>query len=127
LSRETILILSINGMDATFVELRPFQRHRSVYLADEEYRLLQQALMQAPEFGELMPGCAGLRKLRWADPRRGKGKRGGLRVIYFHHAGMAQFWLFTLYDKDEMDDLSFVERRALVSLLTAEYAARGLS
>ncbi len=70
-------------MTATFVELAPFRRCRSDYLTDEEYRVLQIALMQNPESGEVIRGTGGLRKLRFGDARRGKGKRGGLRVIYY--------------------------------------------
>ena len=58
------------------------------------------------------------------DPRRGKGKRGGLRVIYYWWDGGLQFWLFTLYDKDEMDDLSPDEKKALKSMLKMELEAR---
>ena len=65
-----------------------------------------------------------MRKLRRADPRRGKGKRGGLRVIYYHWRAGSQFWLFTLYGKDEMDDLSGEERKAIKERLKSELAAR---
>ena len=53
--------------------------------------------------------------MRHADVRRGKGKRGGLRVMYFWWPAGGQFWLFTLYDKDGMDDLTPRERAALKS------------
>ena len=71
-----------------------------------------------------MPGTGGFRKLRWADRRRGKGKRGGLRVIYYYLSADAQIWLMTLYDKDEMADLSAAEKRALKAALEAELARR---
>jgi hypothetical protein len=54
-----------------------------------------------------------LRKLRFGDSRRSKGKRGGLRVIFYHWSGGPEFWLFTLYDKDEMADLTPKQRAAL--------------
>ena len=60
----------------------------------------------------------------WTDRRRGKGKRGGLRVIYYHLSADAQIWLMTLYDKDEMADLSAAEKRALKAALEAELARR---
>ena len=72
----------------------------------------------------MIEGTGGLRKLRQADRRRGKGKRGGLRVIYYWWQTRRQFWLFTLYDKDEMDDLSADERKALKSMLKRELEAR---
>jgi hypothetical protein len=72
----------------------------------------------------VIEGTGGLRKIRQPDPRRGKGKRGGLRVIYYWWDGKRQFWLFTLYDKDEMDDLSAKEKKALKDMLKRELEAR---
>lgn len=62
--------------------------------------------------------------MRFGDPRRGKGKRGGLRVIYYWWDGREQFWLFSLYDKDEASDLSAREKRMLKGMLDAEREAR---
>jgi len=70
-------------MKLVFVELPAFERHRADYLDDDGFRALQNLLMKNPEAGDLMPDTGGLRKLRFADARRGKGKRGGLRVIYY--------------------------------------------
>jgi putative transcriptional regulator len=56
-------------------------------------------LILYPEAGDSIPGAGGLRKLRFADRRRGKGRRGGLRVIYYWWDSGSQFWLFTIYDK----------------------------
>jgi hypothetical protein len=109
---------------ALFVELPAFTRFRQDYLDDEQFRGLQNALLQRPEAGDVIEGTGGLRKVRHADPRRGKGKRGGLRVIYFWWGAGRQFWLFTLYDKDQMDDLSAKERRALKDMLKRELEAR---
>jgi len=77
-----------------------------------------------PEAGDVIEGTGGLRKLRQADIRRGKGKRGGLRVIYYWWNGQRQFWLFTLYGKDEMDDLSSKEKKALREMLKHELESR---
>lgn len=85
---------------------------------------LQTSLMSNPEAGDLIEGTGGLRKLRQADPRRGKGKRGGLRVIYYWWDGKRQFWLFTLYDKDEMNDLSPKEKKILKEMLKSELESR---
>jgi hypothetical protein len=63
-------------------------------------------------------------KLRWTDKRRGKGKRGGLRVIYFYWVRGLEFWLFTLYDKNELSDLSKKDRATLESLLKIELKMR---
>jgi hypothetical protein len=67
-----------------FVEAPAFTRHLSSYLSDDDYRELQTRLSASPEHGDLMPETGGFRKLRWADARRGKGRRGGLRIIYFY-------------------------------------------
>jgi len=90
-------------MKALFIELPAFERFRSNYLSDEAYRGLQSELLDAPESGSLISGTGGLRKLRQADANRGKGKRGGLRVIYFWWESKRQFWLCALYDKDELE------------------------
>ena len=111
-------------MQALFVELPAFLRHRADYLDDEGFRSLQQAMMKNPEAGSVIEGTGGLRKLRHGDPRRGTGKRGGLRVIYYWWDGGSQFWLFTLYDKDEMVDLSAKEKKVLKEMLKAELEAR---
>lgn len=80
--------------------------------------------MLNPEGGPLISGTGGLRKLRFGDGRRGKGKRGGLRVIYYWwHAG-SQFWLFTIYDKDEMTDLTKAQRETLKQMIRNELEAR---
>lgn len=70
-------------MKALFVELPSFSRFRADYLDDEGLRSLQNALLANPDGGDVIEGTGGLRKLRHADRRRGKGKRGGLRVIYY--------------------------------------------
>jgi len=111
-------------MKALFVELPAFARHRAGYMDDEGFRALQNDLMENPEKGEVIEGTGGLRKLRRPDPRRGKGKRGGLRLIYFWWETGRQFWLFTLYDKDEMDDLSAKEKDLLKAMLKRELDAR---
>lgn len=80
--------------------------------------------MRNPEAGEVIQETGGLRKMRFADRRRGKGKRGGLRVIYYWWGTGMQFWLYTLYDKDEMEDLTPKQRKVLKEMLKAELEAR---
>ena len=110
----------IDAMDALFVELPAFERLRTSYLDDEGYRALQLELMRNPMAGDVIEGTGGVRKLRRSDPRRGKGKRGGLRIIYYWWLGGSQFWLFTLYDKDQADDLTMEQRRSVKKLLDTE-------
>ena len=114
-------------MRAIFVELPAFERHRAEYLDDLGFRALQSELLKNPTAGDVIERSGGLRKLRFRDSRRGKGKRGGLRVIYFWWEAGAQFWLYTLYNKDEADDLSAAQRKALKASIKAELEARSKS
>jgi hypothetical protein len=107
-----------------FVEAPAFSRYRENYLDDEGFRELQQALAGNPEVGDLIPGAGGVRKLRWADARRGKGKRGGLRIVYYCFLSDEEIWLLTLYGKDVASDLSKDEKAQLKRALEAERAAR---
>lgn len=93
-------------------------------LDDEGFRTLQNLLMKNPDAGDVISDTGGLRKLRFKDARRAKGKRRGLRVIYYWWSAGFQFWFFTLYDKDEMADLSPKQKAALKSLIKAELDAR---
>lgn len=111
-------------MQAVFVELPAFQRNRADYLDDDDFARLQQYMMANPEAGDVVEQTGGLRKLRFADARRGKGKRSGLRVIYFRWTEGRQFWLYTLYDKDEASDLTAKERSTLKRMLKTELEAR---
>jgi len=107
-----------------FVEAPAFSRYREDYLDDEEFGKLQRALADNPEAGDMIPGAGGIRKLRWKDLRRGKGKRGGLRIVYYCFLSDEEIWLLTLYGKDEATDLSRDEKTALRRALEAERAAR---
>jgi len=109
---------------AVFVELPPFERYRSQYLDDDAFIALQRLLVLNPEAGDVVQGAGGLRKLRFVDERRGKGKRGGLRVIYYWWDAGSQFWLFTIYDKNEMPDLTKSQRQALKEMIKNELKAR---
>ena len=111
-------------MEFVFVELPAFERRRPDYLDDGGFRELQELLMARPDAGALIPGTGGLRKLRFGDARRGEGKRGGLRVIYFWWEPGRQVWLFTLYAKGEMSDLTETQRAMLRTAIKAELDAR---
>ena len=107
-----------------FIEAPAFTRYLSDYLADDDYRKLQNPLASNSDLGDVMPGSGGFRKLRWGDPRRGKGRRGGLRGIYNYFLAEQQVWFMTLYDKDEAADLRPREMKALKSAIEAELQAR---
>ena len=110
-----------------FLELPAFERYRADYLEDAAFARLQQVLMKNPEAGEVIQSTGGLRKTRFADERRSKGKRGGLRVIYYWWSIGMQFWLYALYNKDEMADLTPKQRNALKAMLKAELKTRRLT
>jgi hypothetical protein len=80
--------------------------------------------MEYPESGDVVPSAGGVRKMRFTDPRRGKGKQGGLRIIYFWWQAGSEFWLFTIYDKDETTDLTSDERKSIGKRIKAELSAR---
>ncbi len=85
-----------------FVESALFTRLLGEYLTDDDYSALQQHLLRCPAAGPVIRDSGGVRKLRWAS--RGKGKRGGVRVIYHVHDD-ASFWMLTIYRKGEVDSI----------------------
>jgi hypothetical protein len=109
-----------------FYELPAFAKFREDYLDDDAFKQLQNVLIANPDAGAIIKGTGGLRKLRFADSGRNKGKRGGLRIIYFFKQADDQIWLFTLYDKDEVDDLTAEQRMVLKARLAQQIKAGGL-
>src|SRR4051794_26467344 len=107
-----------------FIETSGFSKRIVGYLTDDEYREMQQYLQLNPAAGDMIPGTGGIRKLRWTDQRRGKGKRGGLRVIYYYYSSGFQIWLVTLYDKSEAPDLSAKQKRLMKAYITEELRVR---
>jgi mRNA-degrading endonuclease RelE of RelBE toxin-antitoxin system len=101
------------------VETSIFTRRVVRLLDDESYRLLQAELLQDPEKGALMRGSGGLRKLRWAVP--GRGKRGGVRVIYYWAVSKDRFLMLLIYDKTEQDELTADQVRQLRQLVEREF------
>ena len=111
-------------MKALFVELPAFERYRQNYLDDQGFRDFQNLLINNPEAGDVIEGTGGLRKIRFVDTKRGKGKRGGLRVIYYWWSTGKQFWLFTIYNKDEKEDLTPTQKKVLKELIKQELEVR---
>ncbi len=105
-----------------FVEAGAFSRGRVELLSDAEFRDFQIALLIDPERGAVVPETGGLRKLRWAGS--GRGRRGGLRIIYFHLASEDLILLLLLYPKNQQDDLTPGQKRILHELVAAEIRAR---
>ena len=98
-----------------FVETNLFTRLLREHLDDEEYRGLQIHLIEHPDAGAVIRGTGGVRKVRWRSG--GKGKSGGVRVIYYWLKADEQIFLLTIYGKSEKEDLSSQDLRKIARLL----------
>ncbi len=102
-----------------FVETPIFTAEIRGLLAEDQYRALQIALLLRPEQGPVIPGSGGLRKIRWAAS--GRGKRGGLRVIYYWHPADETFYLLLAYPKNTQEDLTPIQLKVLRRLVKEEF------
>ncbi|MCK5535339.1 type II toxin-antitoxin system RelE/ParE family toxin [bacterium] len=82
----------------------------------EEYDLLQDALELKPRSGDVIKGAGGVRKLRWTQKKRGKGKRGGTRVIYYYVDARGMIVLIAIYSKNEAEDISQEDKKVFKKL-----------
>lgn len=98
-----------------FIETEIFTEDVKLLLDDDEYRKLQVFLTMQPDYGDLIQNTGGLRKIRWLAG--GKGKRGGVRVIYFHRTGEFEIRLLLIYRKGIKDDLSATEKAVLKKII----------
>lgn len=99
----------------TVAELAEYQRRAEKLLAESERRDIVNYVAAFPKAGDLIKGTGGVRKLRWR--RGGKGKSGGVRVIYYFHSERMPLYLLTVFAKNERADLSQAERSELASLV----------
>jgi len=97
-----------------FIETSIFTREIKQLLPDEQYRMLQTALLLRPDAGDLIKGSGGLRKIRWNLP--GRGKRGALRVIYYWDPPDVIFMLLP-YGKTDQEDLTPQQLKLLRALV----------
>ncbi|HCH33264.1 MAG TPA: toxin HigB-2 [Oceanospirillaceae bacterium] len=104
-------------MESIFVESKIFEKYRDSHLSDEEFRLFQTELISNPKQGDVIKGTSGLRKVRVLS--KGKGKRGGSRVIYYFLDEKQRFYLLTIYGKNEMSDLTADQKKQLKSFMEA--------
>ncbi len=98
-----------------FVETPIFTREVHDLIPDDDYRNLQFALLLRPEAGSIIPGSGGLRKVRWGSA--GKGKRGGLRVIYYWNKAEECIYMLFVYSKSRQEDLTKEQLRTLRKLV----------
>ena len=99
----------------TVAELPEYLRAATGLLADTDLRAIVDHLAARPAAGDLIEGNGGVRKLRWA--RDGRGKSGGVRVVYYFHRGAMPLYLLTMFAKTERANLSKAERNALAGLV----------
>lgn len=97
------------------IETPIFSRRIADILSDDEYRKLQWALVINPQAGALIPGGGGLRKLRWAYS--GRGKSGGLRIIYYLYLQDEIIYMLFPYKKSEQEDLTNEQMKILKDLI----------
>lgn len=86
------------------IETPLFTRIIGELMSDDAYRQLQEALIQRPEKGDLIPGSGGLRKVRWK--LEGQGQRGGVRIIYYWVATDEQLRMLYAYAKSQQENLT---------------------
>lgn len=101
------------------VETTVFTRLISDLMDDESYRLLQIELITDPEKGSIIPGSGGLRKIRWKP--EGRGKRGGIRIIYYWAASRGKIVMLYIFPKNERDDLSKEQLKVLRHRVESEF------
>ena len=87
-----------------FIETTLFTKLLSSYLSDDDYRGLQSYLLQKPDAGDIVRASGGVRKIRWAV--QGKGKSGGVRVMYYWKKSDQEIWMLTIYSKSERATVS---------------------
>jgi mRNA-degrading endonuclease RelE of RelBE toxin-antitoxin system len=86
-----------------FIEATAFTKYLYDYLSEDEYLGLQSFLLQYPESGKVVPKSGCVRKVRWA--MSGKGKSGGVRIIYYFKKQDDEIWLLTIYSKNEVENI----------------------
>ncbi|SFO08309.1 toxin HigB-2 [Xenorhabdus japonica] len=97
-----------------FIETKIFTDDVVQLLTDDEYREFQTFLAIQPEFGQVIPDTGGLRKIRWSSS--GKGKRSGVRVIYYYKLPDSQIRLLLIHKKGIKDNLTEHEKKILRDL-----------
>ena len=102
-----------------FIETPVFTQAVAELLDDQQYWSLQVALLLQPALGQVIPRSGGLRKARWS--LKGRGKRGGLRIIYFWDDASETFYMLYAYRKSERGDLTAQQIRILARLVHEEF------
>ncbi len=101
------------------IETSIFTKRLKLLLPDEDYRMFQNELIFNPKKGKIIKGSGGLRKIRWSI--QGKGKSGGVRVIYYYVMKEEIILMLLIYPKSERDDLTKEQQKILKSLVKEEF------
>ena len=102
-----------------FIETSIFTRQVTTLLTDDEYSQLQIALSAHPDTGAIIPHSGGLRKIRWSTS--GRGKRGGIRAIYYWVVADDQILMLFMYPKSEKDNLTQQQLKVLREIVQKEF------
>lgn len=100
-----------------FIETSIFQKKIDTLLSHDEYLSFQEYLRQNPEAGATISATGGCRKIRWAI--QGKGKSGGIRVIYYYINPKGEIYLLLAYPKNERENLSDEQKAQLRKVISA--------
>ena len=96
---------------------RTYERAICKALKREERKAMEAAIVAEPKAAPVIPGTGGIRKLRWSAS--GRGKRGGIRAVYFYHSGPHALYLLAAYAKSRREDLTPADKKAWVRLVRA--------
>lgn len=102
-----------------FIETTAFTRRLQTLLPDDEYGRLQTSLILRPDWGDIISGSGGIRKLRWQSS--GRGKRGGARVIYYWAVTRDTILMLDVYPKNEKEDLTSDELKTMRRVVEVEF------
>lgn len=111
----------------TLVEVPPFERHAATCMTAEELDDFKGFIARHPEAGDRIPGTGGVRKVRWRSGS--KGKRGGVRVVYYYHSDEIPLFLLTVYAKARKETLAAREKaelRELARMIVSHYTRKPL-
>ncbi len=103
----------------TVFETDYFSKYCFLYWTQQEYEEFKVFIAANPDAGDVEPGAGGIRKVRWSSG--GKGKSGGVRVIYYNRLASGQIWLLTLYSKSNIKQLDKKTLKQLVELLNDSF------
>jgi hypothetical protein len=106
-------------MHRIFYQTLIFSRKLDSRGGDLLLRRIEEEILKNPQAGATVAGTGGVRKLRIEDPHRGKGKRGGYRVLYLDLPDCQEVFLITFYGKDEADDLSNEGKKLITQVVAA--------